>query len=93
MARKGLHWDRFKGMYVWFWPGHPVNCRYRLEACGKESQRLDEGTIAMYEASGWEYLGCSRKEFHVWRSVRLDARELHNDPVVQSSAAIGWSAA
>ena len=85
MARRGLHLDNIMGQYAWFLKGEPAEVRYRLEPWGDSAPQLDEEMEAMYEAAGWEYvLRLVGENFHLWRSARPDARELHDDPIVQS---------
>lgn len=85
MAGKGFHLDVLVGQYAWFFKGEPAAVRYRLEPWGESEPRLDEEMEAMYEASGWEYVQQMMVEnFHLWRSTRTDAREIHDDPIVQS---------
>ena len=84
MARRGLHLDTFVGQYALFNKGEPTEVRYRLEPWA-ESAVLDEEMKSIYETAGWEYVQKIMNEhFHLWRSVRPDARELHDDPIVQS---------
>lgn len=85
MARRGLHLDVMWGYFADFRRGEPAEVRYRLEPWADSVPRLDEEVEAMYEAAGWEYVQQLMAEnFHLWRSVRPDARELHDDPIVQS---------
>lgn len=85
MARKGLHLDNLVGQYAWFIRGEPAEVRYRLEPWHEDGPKVDDEMEAMYEAAGWEYVQQMLVEnFHLWRSTRPDARELHDDPIVQS---------
>ena len=85
MARKGLHLDVLAGQYAWFEKREPAEIRYRMEPWAGDVPRLDDEMEAVYEAAGWEYVQRVVDEhFHIWRSVRPDARELHDDPIVRS---------
>lgn len=84
MARRGLHLDTFVGQYALFNKGEPAEVRYRLEPWA-DTAVLDDEMKSLYEAAGWEYVQKIMNEhFHLWRSIRPDARELHDDPIVQS---------
>lgn len=85
MARKGLHLDVLAGWYGWFEKGEPAETRYRMEPWAGDVPKVDDEMEAVYGAAGWEYVQKVVDEhFHIWRSVRPDARELHDDPIVRS---------
>jgi len=85
MARKGLHLDDILGQYAYFCKGEPAEVRYRLEPWSDSAPELDEEMESVYAAAGWEYVQkVVGENFHLWRSTRPDARELHDDPIVRS---------
>ena len=85
MAGKGLHLDVLAGQYGWFEKGEAAEIRYRMEPWAGDVPKVDDEMETVYEAAGWEYVQRVVDEhFHIWRSVRPDARELHDDPIVRS---------
>lgn len=59
---------------------------YRLEPvtdlCKEPTPDMQED----YDNAGWSFVCVLQKTFFVWRSIRLDADELHSDPVIHSIA-------
>ncbi len=85
MAAQGYFIKKI-GTFAWFEKGQPQPTRYRLEPLMKKERQPSETMLAYYEEQGWEYVFTIAKLFHVYKTARQDAIELHTDPVTQGHA-------
>ena len=94
MAKQGLILQKdgiFLGV-VTFEKSTPTNIRYRLLPADKKiSMWADNGgdpddeVVELSKEFGWEYVA-KRGEFHIYRTIEEDAREIHTDVEVQALA-------
>ena len=82
LAGNGLFLKRFGSARGVFTSGAPSSTtRYRLEPMGGA---VDGEYTAYAAAQGWYWVCSLANTFHVYRTDRPDAPELHTDPVAQS---------
>lgn len=82
LAGQGLFLEKFGASRARFTPGAPSpGTRYRLEPMGGV---VDGEYTAYAAAQGWRWVCPLAGTFHVYRTDRPDAPELHTDPVAQS---------
>lgn len=82
LAGRGLFLEQFGTVRARFTNGAPSPAtRYRLEPMGGAV----DGEYTAYAATqGWHWVCALGRTFHVYRTDRPDAPELHTDPVAQS---------
>lgn len=81
MASKGYFIKKIK-ILTSFEKGTPEKTKYRLEPVRKQREEPAQEMLLFYEEQGWEYI-CTTGLFHVFKSTREDATEIHTDSVTQ----------
>lgn len=86
MASKGFVLDKIGRTWFRFKKSEPSVICFRMEPITNEDEMPNQEMLDYYDAAGWSYVATLNKLFFIWKSTRLDAEELHSDPIVQSIA-------
>lgn len=87
LAQQGMHLRKTGRDIFSFQKGEKSDTKYRLEPIPKDwGCEPDDDMKEAYEQAGWEFVTVCSKSFFIWRSIRADAKELHSDPLVHSTA-------
>lgn len=86
MAKKGLLYEGNNLASFRFSKAKPQDICYRVEPTVNDDVIPSDEMLSDYADAGWAFAAHQGKQFFIWKSTRLDATELHTDPIVQSES-------